>query len=190
MDLSNMGTVAIADENYEAPSEFFRPVDPTPAKETTMIIREGDPTLYENLTDFNTKEKIAGFSMNQRFKIVGGKQDGATFYAFIDTRKAKDRNGSKVQDYLVASGYQGRLVTLDDFKLAVQSHTGVASAIIGWEGQKCDICDKKTLKKTEDFKNFRADGSRNHVMPCPTCGEDIGARATILRFVVKKAVAE
>ena len=185
LDIANLGTLEIegSGSKYEAPSAFYRPIDP--GTETVVIeATPGDDRFYP-LKDFETKQSMAGFSVNLQFKILGGKQDGKTFFAFIDTRRKKERNGNDVQDYLVNSGYQGRLLTVADYKTAVQNHVGTVQAVITWNGGKCEVCQKYTVKKLKDFP-LLADGRPNHVAPCPDCGEPVGAKVKIVMFKAKR----
>lgn len=186
-DISNMGTEVIDNgAEYEAPSEFYRPPEPNVGKSsyTTIQAVEGpaDGKFY-NLSDFDTHLPIAGFSVNIQFEIKGGAQDGQKFYTMIDTRKSQYRNGSMVKDYLLGSGFQGRLQTVDDFKNAVQTFIGPVDAKLTWTGDKCETCEKRTLKKLSDFPR-KADGTYNHVGICPDCGEKVGARVKISMFRV------
>jgi len=186
-DIANLGTATIegSEGEYEAPSEFFRP--PTPGKVDLILDKTPEDKDFYELKDFETKEKIPGFSVNLKFKIQGGVEDGRTFFAFIDTRKARDRNGNMVQDYLRSAGFTGRLVQENDYKDAVKNHIGTATAKLTWTGSKCDLCEKVTVKKLTEFP-LKSDGlTRAHTMPCPSCGETIGAKAKIAMFLVSKS---
>lgn len=185
-DIANMGVVEGSEAAYEAPSEFFRPPSPTPTGELTTVIREGEVTdeNFYPLRDFQTKQVIDGFSVNLKLKIVGGKDDDKKFNVFIDTRKFREAPGNQVQNYLREAGFTGPLVTVEQYKNAVQNHIGMVGAKLTWTGRKCDMCAKTTVKKLKDFPT-RADGTLNHVTSCPECLESVGAQVKVILFKKK-----
>ena len=186
LNITNLGTQVIdqGEGEYEAPSEFYRPPDPTPKGERTTLVLVEPPAdgKFYPMRDWDTGETIPGFSVNLHFKIQGGVQDDREFYTLIDTRK-NQRNSSMVKDYLLGMGYTGRLVTVEDFKTAVQTFIAPVQTKLTWTGEKCETCARRTVKKLADF-TLRADGSRRHVTKCPDCGEDVGARVKIVMFFV------
>lgn len=192
LDIANLGTEAIdLGGDYEAPSEFFRPPEPTGAKERTnlQLNKAPEDSNFYPLKDFDTKQPIRGFAVNLNFKIIGGLQDGKTFFTMIDTRKKANRPGNDVIDFLRSAGFTGRLVMEKDYIDALQSYVGTAQAKLTWTGDKCQICDKKTIKNINGFP-LKADGiTRNHVTECPDCGEPVGARVKIAMFFVSKEQA-
>lgn len=170
---------------YEAPSEFFRPPEPTERgeRETIQAVEAPADGKFYPVTDFDTRQVIPGFMVNLQFEIKGGKQDGKRFFAMIDTRKKLQRNSSDVKDYLLGMGFAGVLRSVDDFKTAVQTTLAPVDARLTWTGDKCQTCDKKTVKRISEFP-LKDDGTRNHVTKCPDCGEDVGARVKIAMFYV------
>jgi DNA-directed RNA polymerase subunit RPC12/RpoP len=187
LDLANLGTQPIDQGGqYEPPSEFFRPPEPTAKGARTKLVLAESPEddRFYPLKDFDTKEEIPGFSVNLKFSIVGGPQDGKEFYAFISTRKFSNRNSSLVKDYLLGAGFTGQLITEADFKNAVQNFIGPVDAKIVWEGERCATCGKRTVKMA-DFPE-RENGTLNHVTACPQCGEPIGARAKVSMFFPRR----
>ncbi len=189
-DIANISDMEIpgAGEAYEAPSDFFKPVNPTAKGEVTLIIPADTlkDEQFKTITDYNTKAAIPGFSVFMKWKVVGGQQDGKVFFADIDTRQFSTRNGNRVQDYLLNStpSFTGRLLSVDDYKNALQQHTAVVPSVLGWKADKCVICEKYPKLKQTDF--LRPNGTYYHVAACPDCGEGVGARVKIVTFKAKK----
>lgn len=175
IDISTLNEIVPTTGEYEAPSEFFRP--PEPGKET--IIRDGDAVTY-----INKKDGVTTLSINAKFKILGGLQDGRTFFTFIGTRQNKFRNANDAQDYLLAMGYTERLVTIADYKAALETTILPADVLLTWESDKCSTCDKNLYQKLKDFPK-RSDGSYQHVTKCKDCGEAVGAKVRISKFLPK-----
>ncbi len=194
LDLANLGTQAIdeGDGVYETASEFYRP--PDPGKET-IILKEvpGEERFYP-VKDFDSQQILPGFSTNLHFVIQGGAQDGAEFFAFIDTRKKPNRNGNDVKDYILAMTAAGQSIppvtTVEEYKNAIQNYIAPVEAKLTWSGAKCECGAKRLKLKAFDFKKDSLGNNtsiREHVTKCQDCGEKVGAQVKISAFLVPSA---
>lgn len=185
LDIANLDTQPVEhSEEYEGASEFYRP--PEPGKKDFILDEAPGDDKFGGLKAFDSEEAIPGFYFNGKWKIVGGEQDDQTFFAMLDTRKKRDREGSDVEDYVRALEVKGQTVkyaTYGDLKTSIQTAFATVSGRLTWTGDKCpNECGAKRLKLSQ-FP-LKADGkTRDHIGTC-ACGEKVGARAKIAAIFI------
>lgn len=169
--------VGVAEDEYEAPSNSFRPVDPG----EYILVRDPESELdWKEIKDGNIGTKVT-------FLIQGGDFNGRKIFGYLSTTVGRFRSSSNIQDYLKACGYDeapenGRRFTAREIIAAVETTFGPFEAYISWEGY-CRNCDTTVIRKASAFPR-NADGSLNHEASCPECGQTVVAHARIKRYII------
>jgi len=176
-DLNLDMEVGAAFDEYEKPSNDFRPVDPG----EYSLIRNTDNDL-----DWSAM-KTGDIYTSVRFIVAGGDFNGRTIFDTISTYVGKYRKASSVQDFLAACEYDGepengKRFTAQEIIDAVNQTVGPFTAYVDWQGY-CPHCDKTVIKSSKFFPRDD-DGRLLHVTECPECGEKVTARARVKRFIV------
>lgn len=168
----------IGTDDYEAPSEFFRP--PVPG-EYSLLRRAKVETSWSR----DKKDLYFKFPA----EVQGGSDDGAKVFCFVSTTVSPYRKSTSADDYIRSCGatvsYSGRRPTLKDYKEAVEGNPGPFGVVGNWKGY-CATCEEETIGgKNQPKFPFREDGTPDHVTECPQCGSKVGAKFNIARFVVQ-----
>jgi hypothetical protein len=177
-DLNMDMEVGAAFDEYEKPSNDFRPVDPG----EYSLIRNGDTEMEWHASD---KGNVYA---NLKFLVQGGDFNGRTIFDTISTYVGKFRKASSVQDFLAACGYDGEpengsRFTVQEIIDAVNQTFGPFTAYVDWQGY-CPNCDKTAVKSSKFFPRDE-DGKLLHTTECPECGGKVVARARVKRFIVE-----
>lgn len=169
----------IAQDEYEAPSEFTRP--PEPGQYT--FLRRENPKV-----EWSKDKKDLYFKFDAI--VQGGKDDGRKVDMFISTTTSQWRKSTSADDFVHACGSQvtpsgtSKQPLLKDYRDAVVANSGPFDAVLMWRGY-CTTCEEDTIGGSKQPKfPTTEDGTLSHIMECPKCGTKIGARARVLRFVV------
>lgn len=171
--------VGVAFDEYEKPSNAFRPPDP----DEYTLIRNAEKDLEWN------PSKDGDIYTSARFIIQGGDFNGRSVFDILSTWVGKYRKASTVQDFLAACGYDGEPAngsrfTVQEIIEAVEQTFGPFNAYVDWQGY-CPHCDETVIRSSKFFPRDD-NGVLLHVVDCPKCGakKAVTARARIKRFVV------
>lgn len=175
-DLGNLNEqTGIAQETYEAPSKFPRPIDPG----MYTLIRDIKPESLRFKNEFG--KALTAFV---RFIVQGGESNGRGFRDVLFTTASQYRKTSRADDFIHASGNVVDSVALiptkGEYKESIEQTFGPFNGRVGWQGY-CAEEGKTTVKKASDFPR-NEDGTLNHEMDCPSCGVKLGAQATVTAF--------
>lgn len=170
--------VGAAVDEYEKPSNSFRP--PEPGEYT--FIRSSERALEWKSTE------IGDIYTSARFLIQGGEMNGKSVFDTLGTYVGKFRKASTIQDYLAACGFEGepengKRFTAREIIEAVEQTFGPFDAYSDWQGY-CAECGKTVLKGSKDFPRDD-EGRLLHEAECPECGAKVVARARIKRYIVR-----
>ena len=189
-DLSNLKLV---EENIEVADDASY-VDAT---EYPPPIPEGVYTLIQGKPEFSATG--GGFLQAKMDHLVtGGDQDGAKLAFDRISNKPFERSGVRVnmmKDHLRALGDRATYRTHQEYAQALEAAEGKTfKAQVTWEGgcahkdtpHECDWSDAKVFR-VKGARNFPANGSGkpSETIACPTCGQDVVARARINRRIAQ-----
>src|SRR5919108_2635732 len=167
----------VTQDEYEAPSEFFRP--PNPGEYTFLRREKVDTTWSKDKKDLYFKFPA---------EIQGGAEDGQKVFFFVSTTVSQWRKSTSADDYVRACGSMvtsnGKRPLLKDYRDAVEGNPGPFNAVIVWKGY-CSECEEETIggKKQPKFP-YDQDGNLLHTADCPQCGTKVGAKAVPARYVI------
>lgn len=170
--------VGAAFDEYERPSNSFRP--PEPGEYTFLRSTEQD------LEWKPTKDNDVW--TNVRYIIQGGDNNNRSIFDTLSTFVGKFRKASSVQDFLAACDFvgtpaNGRRFTVQEILDAVNQTFGPFDAYIDWQAY-CPDCDETVIKSSKNFPKD-ADGNLMHEVVCPKCGAKITAKARVKRYIVQ-----
>lgn len=165
----------VAQDTYEPASKFPRPVAPG----MYTLIRDIKP---ENLRFKNEPGKALIAFL--RFVVQGGEANGRGFRDILFTTASQYRKTTRADDFIHASGNvvdsAGPVPTKGEYKTAIESTFGPFTGRVDWEWY-CEKEGKTTVKKAASARR-KDDGSLDHEIDCPSCGEKIGAQARVAAF--------
>ena len=188
VDLSNLKLVeediTVADDAQYVDASAF----PPPIPEGVYTFIQGKPTF---------KATAAGFlQAEMTHTVAGGEQDGKTISFDRISDKPFERSGVRVnmmKDQLRAIGDHATYRKHDEYAAAIAGGEGKPfKAEVQWEGgcahagteHECQWTDDKVFR-VKWMKNFvlNGGGKPNDSIPCPTCSQDVVARAKINRRI-------
>ena len=171
--------VGAAFDEYEKPSNTFRP--PEPGEYTFLRSTEHE------LLWLPTKD--GDIWTNVRYMIQGGPSNNRTVFDTLSTFVGKFRKASSVQDYLAACGYDippanGRRYTVQEIQDAVAQTFGPFEAYTTWQAY-CPDCDKTVIRSHKDFPKDSS-GNLMHEVLCPECGKiKLTPKSRVKRYIVR-----
>lgn len=207
MSMSELDDIAtgVGDGEYEAPSQFVRPPD---AGEYTFMRVVEDEERDFKFGRFTTKgdnpQSAAWY--NIKAVIQGGPFDGRYVSGGFNTLVSSYRNGTTADDFVRSAKASARPKTFKEWDLAIPTIFGPFKAVIDWEWTCMDCTDDNDKpivflkgmrgpKKPKKYDGVRVkvtknpDGTTPHVVECPECHKEIGARAQIKTYVVSSATS-
>ena len=190
VDLSNLKLVEevieVADDaQYVDASEFPPPIP------------EGIYTFIQGKPEFTATGQ--GFLQARMDHVVsGGEQDGAKLGFDRISNKPFERSGVRVnmmKDHLRALGDRNTYRTHTEYASAIEAGEGKPfKAQVQWEAgcnhdgtdQACEWSDDKVFR-VRGARNFPQNGSGkpSETIKCPTCGQEVVARARINRRIAQ-----
>ena len=182
IDLSNLKLVeediTVADDAQYVDASAF----PPPIPEGVYTFLQGKPAFKATSNGFLSAELT--------HTVAGGTEDGKTIAFDRISDKPFERSGVRVnmmKDQLRAIGDRSTYRTHAEYASALAAAEGKPfKAEVQWEGgcnhkdspQECDW-SSDTVYRVKWAKNF---GGKDSV-PCPTCGQEVAARAKISRRI-------
>ena len=189
IDLSNLKLVEenieVADDAQYVDASSF----PPPVPEGIYTLTQGKPTF---------KATAGGFlGAEMTHTVAGGEQDGKTIAFDRISDKPFERSGVRVnmmKDQLRAIGDHSTYRTHQEYATALEAAEGKAfKAEVQWEGGCAHVGTEHEVAWT-DGKVFRVRYAKNFSngsgkpadsIPCPTCGQNVVARAKINRRIAQ-----
>jgi endogenous inhibitor of DNA gyrase (YacG/DUF329 family) len=181
MDLNNMNSdmeVGVPFEEYEKPSNSFRPPEPG----TYSFLRSTEKELEWKPTD------NGNIWTGVRYLIQGGDFSNRSVFSTLSTYVGKYRKASSVQDFLAACGNDsppsnGSRFTVQEIQDNVAQTFGPFDAYIDWQVY-CPDCEETVFKNSKSLPKD-ADGKPIHEVECPKCQAKLTAKANVKRYIVK-----
>jgi hypothetical protein len=183
MDLNSMNSdmeVGVPYEEYEKPSNSFRPPEPG----VYTFLRSTEKELEWTMTE------EGNIWTNVRYLIQGGDLNGRSVFSTISTYVGKYRPASTVQDFLAACGNEvppanGNRYTVSEIKDLVNQTFGPFDAYIDWQVW-CPDCGETVFKNAKSLPK-NADGSPQHEVVCPKDSKHgkLTAKAQVKRYIVR-----
>jgi hypothetical protein len=190
IDLANLKLVeediTVADDAQYVDASSFPPAIP----EGIYTFTQGKPAFKATGKGFLQAEMT--------HTVAGGEQDGKTVSFDRISDKPFERSGVRVnmmKDQLRAIGDHATYRTHQEYATALEAAEGKPfKAEVQWEGgcahvgtpQECEWTDPKVFR-VKWAKNFMQNGSGkpSDSIPCPTCGQEVAARAKINRRIAQ-----
>lgn len=190
-DLSNLKLV---EENIEV-ADDAQYVD---ASEFPPPLAEGIYTFVQGKPEFKATDD--GYLSAQMDHVVaGGDEDGKKLAFDRLSDKPFERSGVRVnmmKDHLRALGDRNTYRSHAEYAAALEAGEGKPfKAQVSWEGGcnhegtefACDWRDKQKVFRVKGARNFPANGNGkpSESVTCPTCKQDVQARARISRRIAQ-----